>query len=300
MFYVISKGFVCEFQLHFDSFAKMPAKLAAHASTDSYLSDDAHVPVAQVGEGEPESGATVAKYYPLKGRNPVWTNKHFFLQDPPSPDVKQCLACCTYCCGGHLAGHRFAQGDVGVYVYTGSPTGMVTHLKAEHGDRWENVVAALPAKKTPLKGLGRQAQTALHKAFVRNVIVGDCLPFAAAEWEGHRAFYRELNPRYVPCGRTKATMLFHEHYEAVENHLQNEIKDRLSKAGAKVSVIIDAWQGVGKKDFMAIMVSYIDDDWNLQQKVVAAPAMVSVKDFTEIGSKLITTFRDNYNVDVAA
>ena len=54
MFYVISKGFVCEFQLHFDSFAKMPAKLAAHASTDSYLSDDAHVPVAQVGEGEPE------------------------------------------------------------------------------------------------------------------------------------------------------------------------------------------------------------------------------------------------------
>ena len=54
MFYVISKDFVCDSQLHFDSFGKMPAKLAAHASTDSYLSEDAHVPVAQVGEGEPE------------------------------------------------------------------------------------------------------------------------------------------------------------------------------------------------------------------------------------------------------
>ena len=60
------------------------------------------------------------------------------------------------------------------------------------------------------KAFPRAQQVALHKAFVRNVVVGCCLPFASADWEGLRSFHQALEPRYKPCSRTTASRLFAE------------------------------------------------------------------------------------------
>ena len=54
----------------------------------------------------------------------------------------------------------------------------------------------------------RAQQAALHKAFVRNVVVGCCLPFASADWDGLRSFHQALEPRCRPCSRTTASRLF--------------------------------------------------------------------------------------------
>ena len=64
---------------------------------------------------------------------------------------------------------------------------------------------------------------------------------------------------------------------------------------------VDAWQGLSSSDFLAVLVSWVDDAWERHEHVLAARPLGESKGFQELGQKLITTFRDCLGVsyDVA-
>jgi hypothetical protein len=146
----------------------------------------------------------------------------------------------------------------------------------------------------------QQTNTSLQRAFVRNVIVGCGLPFAASEWKGLRDFFAVLQPKFKAPTRGKATRLFSEYADRVLDSVRAEVQDVLRRPGACVSVAADAWQGVGARDFFAVMVSWIDDDFSWQQRVVAARPLGDVKDADAIMQKLKSVFKDDFGVEPAS
>ena len=142
--------------------------------------------------------------------------------------------------------------------------------------------------------------TSLQRAFVRHLLVGCGLPFAAAEWKGLRDFIAVLQPKFKAPTRGKATRLFAEYADKIFDSVRAEVQCVLERSGACVSVAADAWQGVGARDFFAVMVSWIDDDFTWQQRVVAARPLGDIKDADAIMQKLKSVFVHDLGVDPAS
>jgi hypothetical protein len=206
------------------------------------------------------------------------------------------FACCSFCCKELEADPK--QGDKGVFKYSGSPSVLVKHLRQKHAGTVGALEDEVEQRRTTT--FDTHKNTTLQRAFVRNVIVGCGLPFAAAEWKGLRDFFAVLQPKFKAPTRGKATRLFSEYADQVFDSVRAEVQGVFRRPGACVSVAADAWQGVGARDFFAVMVSWIDDDFSWQQRVVAARPLGDVKDADAIMQKLKSAFKDDFGVEPAS
>ena len=285
--------------------AARKAPLARHdssASIDSVASaipsdaDGAQSPT-QPSAGPSTKNADNKVRTPRKGRHPIWEKGYFFLVragDGPGQDAP-IFACCSFCCPTPCTNPK--QGDKGVFKYSGSPSALVKHLRLKHAGTVGSLEDEVEQRRATFDV---DKNTSLQRAFVRHLLVGCGLPFAAAEWKGLRDFIAVLQPKFKAPTRGKATRLFAEYADKIFDSVRAEVQCVLERSGACVSVAADAWQGVGARDFFAVMVSWIDDDFTWQQRVVAARPLGDIKDADAIMQKLKSVFVNDLGVDPAS
>ena len=113
----------------------MARALSKHDSTGSVLSSDDGGGAAGlecVVAGDPE--ALIERFRPQKSRGDAWKKGLVFLQHDPAtlPEGADNLVLCSLCCGKARKGHKFQEGERGVYNYCGTLSTIVKHIEKEH------------------------------------------------------------------------------------------------------------------------------------------------------------------------
>jgi hypothetical protein len=156
-------------------------------------------------------------------------------------------------------------------IISGNTTNFSAHLEREHPDVLNKEPGGPPEKKlkqqkiTTLSNqvppLPHTRQEILTEA-VSNAIVSTLSPLNFVENAEVQEMFKKFEPRYaVPC-RTTLTRRIEDRYRDAKISLKNEVHKRL------VAITHDAWTSLNTENYDTVTASFIDDNWQLQCKVL--------------------------------
>ncbi|KAJ3684273.1 hypothetical protein LUZ61_013437 [Rhynchospora tenuis] len=187
-----------------------------------------------------------------KRTSKVW--KHFKENSKKEVHCKYCKRCYKTVNSGttsHLLRHLKSCGKYKRFI--GNTSGLIPINESGDGA----VEAASPlwmnGKWDPMK----------DRELLANVIVGHELPFLFAEYSLFHKYMKYNNPLHQKVSRTTITK---ECIKVVESE-----KDKLKKVFQnvdRISLTSDCWTSNRTVGYMCLTAHYIDEDWNLQKRII--------------------------------
>ncbi|CAO2816523.1 unnamed protein product [Amaranthus hypochondriacus] len=96
------------------------------------------------------------------------------------------------------------------------------------------------------------------------MLIVDELPFAFVEREGFREYCRALNPLFKIPSRSTATRDCYSLF--IEK--RNELKSFFHNFKSRICLTTDTWTSGQNLSYMCLTSHFIDDNWNLQKKII--------------------------------
>ena len=112
------------------------------------------------------------------------------------------------------------------------------------------------------------------------MIIIDEHAFSLVEGEGFRRLIEYLEPRFSVLGRQTVRN------DCLLIHKSEKNKLKLQFMGKRICFTTDCWTSIQNLSFMCLTAHYIDDDWNLNKKILNFKVVENHKEST-IGEKII-------------
>lgn len=91
------------------------------------------------------------------------------------------------------------------------------------------------------------------------------MPLSIVESAAFRKLTLFLEPNYKPMTSEHAKLIIAEQGAAIESR----IKEQLKKPDQKIALTTDLWSSINNESFMAVTVSFIDEEWKLYSPVLS-------------------------------
>ncbi|XP_060077513.1 E3 SUMO-protein ligase ZBED1-like [Ylistrum balloti] len=178
---------------------------------------------------------------------------------------------------------------------------MSTHLQRHHGGKTpgrrqppasEKESAPVQSIKT-MFGANRKLKHDSNRAkmitkSIAEFFVQDLRPFSVVENIGFRRMINTLEPQYtIPSRQHFTDKIIPEMYDKVKSELLGD----LEKAEA-VSVTSDGWTSRATESYVTVTCHYIDDEWNLKNKVLQTRKTNESHTGENIGHILVNSFAE--------
>jgi len=191
-----------------------------------------------------------------------------------------------------------------------SSSSCLKHLRSRHPKKCSELLEADSNQKQKDSATKFFFNTKMKQTFNTDVFLGKLLtwivrsdqPFSIVDDEDFKEMMTYLKPNLSILSRT--TLM--RRLDHIYNYKKDELKRRLHSFASKFSVTCDVWTSKNQMSFFGITLHYIDNDWNVQNGLLAfkfleeehdgkslAGAMLSVLDDFEITSRLLGVTVDN-------
>uniref|UniRef100_A0A803N8F3 Uncharacterized protein n=1 Tax=Chenopodium quinoa TaxID=63459 RepID=A0A803N8F3_CHEQI len=210
-----------------------------------------------IEEHESDNEKSEPKRKRMKDRSEVW--EHFIKEETPTGMEARCKYYgMRYKCGTKRNGTSPLWAHINrcrKYPYN-TPKGSKQSLLSFKSNKIESGCTS---------GLSyvKYDPTVIRKALSEMVIV-DELPFKFVEGVGFKQFCNVMEPRFhVPSRITVAK----DCYETFLTQ-KRKLKLVLKKCNSRVSLTTDTWTSIQQINYMCLTVHFVDNDWNLQKRIL--------------------------------
>ncbi|CAG8662774.1 18110_t:CDS:2, partial [Gigaspora rosea] len=155
------------------------------------------------------------------------------------------------------------------YVWKGSTTNLITHLRDIHQITKESLKNKLVKAKqqTIHQVISRPHSSYIQKKLTNQLvryIIARAQPIYIVEDKDFRLWTKNLDPRFqVPCVDTIKTIIFNSYDSAV-----SQIKDLISKTSDTVSLTFDLWSSRAHDSYLGITCHWLTDSFDLHEIVL--------------------------------
>ncbi|KAF7139508.1 hypothetical protein RHSIM_Rhsim07G0239000 [Rhododendron simsii] len=128
------------------------------------------------------------------------------------------------------------------------------------------------------------------KRALAEMVIIDELPFRFVEGIGFRKFCKVMQPKFSPVPSRQTIT---REVGAIHNFERGKLKKLLK--GRRICLTTDTWTSIQNLNYMCLTAHFIDDDWNLQKRILNFCQVINHKGET-IGKKIESLLLD-WNID---
>ncbi len=216
-----------------------------------------------------------------KHTSPVW--QFFELKEIVSDDKKKKKAVCKLCDGLQLA-------------YGGGTTNLQSHLRAKHYQEYNKALgtAETGPKQTTLSGLQSKRcppdRADKISSLIAEFVSRDLRPIAVVDGRGFQQLMNFVEPGYKVPSRPYVTKVCHKLYDSLKEDVAKSLVDK------HIAITTDLWTSRATESYITVTAHFVDEGWNLQNKVLLTQAMPEKHTGINIAERLRDSVKE-WNID---
>jgi len=171
-----------------------------------------------------------------------------------------------------------------------SNSSFTIHLKKVHPNKCPELMSTEKPKSTRgfFSKMRQQFNQDVFMGHLIKLIVRQNLAFSIVDTKDFEDFVDYLRPDTAVNSRTTIMRRLEELY----NQMKDKLKEELNSVTSKFSITCDVWTSKNQLSFFGFTIHYIDDEWNVQERLLAFKLLEEEHDGQRLANVFLKVLTD--------